>query len=55
MLSVEMRTYNGGIDVNTGALIPPHSFMVVTGPDGLERGYGLGAFKQTTPKLHRIF
>ena len=40
MLTVEIRTYNGGVDLNSGTLIPPHSFLVVTGPDGVERGYG---------------
>lgn len=36
MYTVEVRTYTGS-DPRTD---PPHTFMVVTGPDGVEHGYG---------------
>lgn len=41
MLSVELR-----VDV-TGM---PHSFLVITGPDGIERGYGLVPNNEGSPQ-----
>jgi hypothetical protein len=35
MLSVEVRVDTGGSDWI------PHTFLVIVGPDGVERGYGL--------------
>ena len=36
MNTVELRVDIGGKD------LIPHAFLVIVGPDGIERGYGLG-------------
>ena len=50
MLTVELRVDIGGAD------FIPHSFLVVTGPDGIARGYGLApAEHQTLAGAGHIF
>src|SRR5882724_4467028 len=41
MSSIEIRTYVTGF--------PPHSFIVVTGPDGIEHGFGLVPLTPNSP------